>query len=224
MFTPLPTDAVAALPGGPDPVPSGTVTHPAPVPARLAALADALVDLVTVRLTSAADGTTGARHAAVAVTPRTPDEVVQVVLLAREHGVPVAVPGDGHGDEASRDGAVLVSPVALLHLEVLPVLRRAHAGPGVRWGTLVAAAARYGLVPVAAAARVTVVGQLVGADVEGVRAVDVVTADGVLRRTSPTDDADLFRAVHDGGPLRPGRRAAGVVVGVELDLVERGAR
>jgi hypothetical protein len=46
-----------------------------------------------------------------------------------------------------------------------------------------------------------------------VRAFDVVTGDGVLRRVSPSEHPDLFFA------LRGGKGAAGIVTAVEFDLV-----
>jgi hypothetical protein len=52
-----------------------------------------------------------------------------------------------------------------------------------------------------------------GLAADRVRAFDVVTGDGVLRRVTPTEYPDLFFA------LRGGKGAAGIVTAVEFDLV-----
>ncbi|ADG76361.1 FAD linked oxidase domain protein [Cellulomonas flavigena DSM 20109] len=140
-------------------------------------------------------------------------------------------------DVQGLDSVVLVSTQGLTAVTVLPVLARAHVGVGARWRDLLAATAHYGLVPlaglptgvepVAAAsgrgrpraalprvpedARVTDV-----LTPHGVRAVSVVTGAGALRRVAPTDRDVLAGSVTTRG-------ARGVVVAVELDLVERPA-
>ncbi|MBF0688223.1 MAG: FAD-dependent oxidoreductase [Cellulomonas sp.] len=239
MFTPLPTHAVTLTVASPDPPPGPPPDPPSgreqDAAARLAQLADALADVVPVHVTAASDLTgapdapvAGTGGAAAVVTPRTPAEVAYVVRAAREHGVPVAVPAGRHGAPVF-DGALLVATAGLDHLTILPVLARAHVGPGVRWDELVAAAASFGLAPVAARPPVEVAGELVGTGeraaagaagpgADGVRALDVVTADGVLRRATRTDDAVLFEALHAPGDEAAGGRTPGVVVAMELDL------
>jgi len=182
-----------------------------------------------------------ARHTALAATvnlavtqrpalvaaPATPQEVADVVRLAGEHGVPVAVQGTGHGAAAPLDGALLLSTAALDHLTVLPALGTAHVGAGLRWSQVVGAAGPYGLAPVCGSApSVGAVGYLtggghgplartLGVSSDRVRAFDVVTGDGVLRRATATDEPDLFWG------LRGGRGALGVVVAVDLELVDQ---
>ncbi|SFJ59578.1 FAD-binding oxidoreductase [Cellulomonas sp. KH9] len=203
--------------------------------AAVAALAAALAG----RVPAHAPGT--AEHAALSTTtnltvpqrpalvaaPRSPQEVADVVRLAGEHGVPVAVQGTGHGASAPLDGALLVSTAEFDHLTVLPARGTAHVGAGLRWSRVVAAAAPYGLTPVCGSApSVGAVGYLtggghgplartLGVSSDRVRAFDVVTGDGVLRRATPTDEPDLFWG------LRGGRGALGVVVAVDLDLVDQ---
>ena len=159
--------------------------------------------------------------------PRTPEEVAHVVRVAGEHGVPVAVQATGHGASAPLEGALLLSTTAFDQLTVLPALGTAHVGAGVRWKAVVEAAAPYGLAPVTGAAPgVGVVGYLTGGghgplarslgiSSDRVRALDVVTGDGVLRRVTATDEPDLFWG------LRGGRGALGVVTSVELDLLDQ---
>lgn len=213
------------------PLPTDVVT---PVPRAVEALADALAGRVRVHrpgepehaALSAPVNRALRPQPALVAAPRTPGEVADAVRLARRHGVPVAVQGTGHGASSPLPGALLVSTVELDHLAVLPALGRAHVGAGVRWDAVLAAAAPYGLVPVCGSApSVGVVGYLtggghgplartLGVSSDRVRAFDVVTGDGELRYTSPTVEPDLFWG------LRGGRGALGVVVAVEIDLVD----
>ena len=98
-------------------------------------------------------------------------------------------------------------------------------GAGVKWLQVIEAAAPYGLAPLnGSSSDVGIVGYTTGGGVgpmartygiaaDKVRAFDVVTGDGVLRRATPTENPDLFSA------LRGGKGAAGIVTAVEFDLV-----
>ena len=205
------------------------------VPPRVDTLADALDGHVPVHrpgtpqhaALSATVNPARPRRPALVAAPRTPAEAALVVRLAGEHGVHVGVHGTGHGGSAPLDDAVLLSTAALDHVTVLPALGHAHVGAGVRWAQVVADAARYGLAPVCGSApSVGVVGYLtggghgplartLGVSSDRVLALDVVTGDGVLRRATPVDEPDLFWG------LRGGRGALGVVVAVELELVDQ---
>lgn len=222
-------DEAEAAPGT-TPPPEGLPAFREDVSALVADLGDVPVHLPGSpgydELTLAMDAELVRTPALVAV-PRTPEEVAHVVQVAGEHGVPVAVQATGHGASALLDGALLLSTTALDHLTVLPALGTAHVGAGVRWKAVVEAAAPYGLAPVTGAAPgVGVVGYLTGGghgplarslgiSSDRVRAFDVVTGDGVLRRATATDEPDLFWG------LRGGRGALGVVTSVELDLLDQ---
>ena len=219
--------ATDAAPGRDAP---GPAVHGVDVPALVADLGDVHVDLPGSpgydHLTLAANVELVRTPLLVAV-PRTAEEVAHVVRVAGEHGVPVAVQATGHGASAPLDGALLISTSALDGLTVLPALGTAHVGAGVRWSALVASAAPYGLAPVTGSAPgVGVVGYLTGGghgplarsfgiSSDRVRAFDVVTGDGVLRRATATSEPDLFWG------LRGGRGALGVVTSVELDLLDQ---
>jgi FAD/FMN-containing dehydrogenase len=98
-------------------------------------------------------------------------------------------------------------------------------GAGVKWGRVVEAAAPYGLAPLnGSSTDVGVVGYTTGGGVgpmartyglaaDRVRAFEVVTGDGELRRVTPTEHPDLFFA------LRGGKGAGGIVTAVEFDLL-----
>lgn len=219
MFVPLPTDAVT-LPRLPH--------EASTAPSWSGALADELGAVVPVhrRPDDPEASDDEARGPVLVTTPRTPDEVVHVVRTAGRHGVPVVEQGPGRQASVPAGGAVVVSTSELDHLAVLPALGRAHVGAGVRWAEVLTAAEPYALAPVCGAASGGVVEFLTaggqgplartfGVSSDRVRAFDVVTGDGVLRHATPTIEPDLFWG------LRGGRGALGVVVGVEIDLVDR---
>jgi hypothetical protein len=158
------------------------------------------------------------------VAARTPDDVVATVRFAREHGCTVGVQATGHGAEASLAGHILVATAGLDEVTVHPE-GWARVGAGVKWLKVIEAAAPYGLAPLnGSTSDVGVVGYTTGGGVgplartfglaaDRVRAFDVVTGDGVLRRVTPTEHPDLFFA------LRGGKGTAGIITAVEFDLV-----
>jgi hypothetical protein len=163
------------------------------------------------------------RPAAV-VAPRTAHDVAATVRFAGDHGLTVGVQATGHGAVASLAGHILVSTEALDEVTVHPE-GWARVGAGVKWARVIEAAAPYGLAPLnGSSSDVGVVGYTTGGGVgpmartyglaaDRVRAFEVVTGDGVLRRATPTEHPELFFA------LRGGKGAAGIVTAVEFDLV-----
>ncbi|GAA3525017.1 FAD-binding oxidoreductase [Nocardioides daeguensis] len=168
------------------------------------------------------------RPAAVAV-PHTPAEVQAVVRAAAEAGLRVAPQSSGHGaaplTEGALDDVVLVRMHALTGVTVDPDARTARVLGGTLWADVVTAAAPHGLTVLhGSAPDVAVAGYLLGGGlsfygrqhglaVNALRAVEVVTADGTLRRASATEEPELFWAVRGGGGN------FGVVVAFELDLL-----
>lgn len=172
-----------------------------------------------------------------------PDDALHDADPCQDLPAPPSVAAQTDADTRALEGAVLVSTQGLTGVTVLPVLARAHVGAGVRWRDLLVAAAHYGLVPVAAlraaadVERVPVpsgatrarppaaAGPAIPDDARvtdvltrpGVRAVNVVTGTGALRRIVPGERRARAGSATTGG--RHGSR--GVVVAVELDLVER---
>ena len=159
------------------------------------------------------------------VAARTAADVAATVRLAGELGVTVGVQSRGHGAHGALAGDVLVTTRDLDELQVHVGERWARLGAGVRGADVVAATAPHGLLPLLGSSTdVGVVGLLTGGGVgplartyglcaDRVRAMEVVTGDGALRRVTPGDDAELFAA------LRGGKGAAGIVTAVELDLL-----
>jgi hypothetical protein len=164
--------------------------------------------------------------AAVAV-PASADEVAEVVRWAAASGLRVAAQGTGHGASALGDLAdtVLVKLHRLRGVTVEPELRSVRAEAGVIWIEVVEAAAEHGLGALAGSSPdVGVVGYMVGGGLSflarkhglmanHVTAVELVTADGRLRRVDSANDPDLFWAVRGGGG------SFGVVTAIEMNLV-----
>jgi hypothetical protein len=165
------------------------------------------------------------RPAAV-VAARTAEDVVQAVRFAGAHGLTVGVQATGHGAVASLAGHLLVSTKGLGEITVHPRERWARVGAGVKWSHLVPHVAPHGLAGVSGSITdVSIVGYTTGGGVgpmarshginaDRVRAIEVVTGDGELRRVTPERYPDLFFA------LRGGKGAGGIITAIEIDLIE----
>ncbi|WP_410595347.1 FAD-binding oxidoreductase [Amycolatopsis sp. lyj-23] len=159
---------------------------------------------------------------AVVVAAETAEDVVAAVRYAAEHRLPVAVQATGHGLTAGTDG-VLISTRRMTGVEIDAEARTARVEAGARWEAVIEAAGRHGLAPLSGSSPdVGVVGYTLsggfgllarryGRAADHVTALDVVTADGELRRAEP--GSDLFWA------LRGGRARFGVVTAIEFGLV-----
>ena len=162
---------------------------------------------------------------AAVVDARTAEDVAGAVRFARAFGLTAGVRATGHGAIPGIAGHLLISTKGLDEVTVHADERWARVGAGVKWLRVVEAAAPYGLAPLnGSSSDVGVVGYTTGGGVgpmvrthgiaaDKVRAFDVVTGDGVLRRATPTEHPELFAA------LRGGKGTAGIVTAVEFDLV-----
>jgi hypothetical protein len=104
--------------------------------------------------------------------------------------------------------------------------RIASIGAGVRWNAVIEAASTLGLAPIAGSATdVGAIGYTLGGGVgplartygvsaDYVRALDVVTADGKVRRANAKEHPDLFWA------LCGGKGGLGIVASMDFELVE----
>jgi UDP-N-acetylenolpyruvoylglucosamine reductase len=163
---------------------------------------------------------------AVAVAAREAQDVVEAVRYAARHGLAVAPQATGHGPMADFVRGMVVTTAGLDECVVHPE-GWARVGAGVKWIRVVEAAAPYGLAPLSGSITdVGVVGYTTGGGlgpmartyglaIDRVRAIEVVTGDGVLRRATPTEHPELFFA------LRGGKGATGIVTAIEFDLVEQ---
>lgn len=144
------------------------------------------------------------------------DDVAHTVASARALGLGVAAQGTGHnaGPLAARNGladAILLRTSELREVQVDAEQQVARVAPGALWGDVVAALAPYGLAALAGSSHdVGVVGYTLGGGVSWlgrshglaanqVLAVELVTADGELRRVDAEHDPELFWAVRGGG-------------------------
>jgi len=161
---------------------------------------------------------------AAVVAARTASDVVETVRFAARQSLSVTPQARGHGAVAGLVGEVVVATADLDECLIHPD-GWARVGAGVKWGQVVEAAAPLGLAPLnGSSGDVGVVGHTTGGGLgpmartyglasDRVRAFEVVTGDGLLRRVTPTEHPELFFA------LRGGKGALGIVTAVEFDLV-----
>jgi FAD/FMN-containing dehydrogenase len=152
-------------------------------------------------------------------------DVVEAVQFAARHGIRVTPQATGHGPMAALTTELLVTTKELDEVVIHPDEGWARAGAGVKWLKVVEAAAPYGLAPLSGSITdVGIVGYTTGGGlgpmartyglaIDKVRAIEVVTGDGVLRRATPTEHPELFFA------LRGGKGMLGIITAIEFDLV-----
>ena len=153
-------------------------------------------------------------------------DVVEAVQFAARHGIRVTPQATGHGPMADLTTDLLVITKELDEVVVHPE-GWARVGAGVKWLAVVEAAAPYGLAPLSGSITdVGIVGYTTGGGLgpmartyglasDKVRAIEVVTGDGELRRVTPTEHPELFFA------LRGGKGMLGIVTAIEFDLVQQ---
>ncbi|WP_433559017.1 FAD-binding oxidoreductase [Pseudonocardia xinjiangensis] len=142
-----------------------------------------------------------------------------------QHGLPVAVVCTGHQPFEPVQGAVLITTSRMDAVEIDVAARTARTGAGAVWQQVVDAAAPAGLAPLnGSSAKVGVTGYVLGGGLsptlgrtygwaaDHVRAIEIVTADGELRRVTATAEPELFWAV------RGAKGNFGVVTAMEIDL------
>jgi FAD binding domain-containing protein/berberine-like enzyme len=151
---------------------------------------------------------------AMVALPETSDDVAAVVAYAAQAGRRVAVQGTGHGAVA-RGGelsdSILLKMERMRGVQIDAAGRTARVEAGVIWSEVAEAAAEHGLATLAGSSPdVGVVGYTLGGGLSwlgrryglaasSVVSVEIVTADGELRRIDAETDADLFWAVRGGG-------------------------
>jgi FAD/FMN-containing dehydrogenase len=158
--------------------------------------------------------------------PESAEDVVATVEHARRNGLRVAPQGTGHnaGPLGSLEDTILLSTSRMKGVEIDAVARRARVSAGTLWLEVTEPASEQGLAPLAGSSPdVGVVGYCLGGGVSwlarkhglaanSVLAIEVVTADGRLRRVDADNDPDLFWALRGGGG------SFGVVTAMEIAL------
>ncbi len=157
------------------------------------------------------------------VAPADESDIERTVSFAADHGLPVRVQATGHGAVVPVTSGVLVTTVGLAGARIDPDRRVASIDAGVRWSTVLAAAADHGLAPVTgSSAHVGAVGYTLGGGLgplarshgyttDWVRGFRVVLADGSVD-VGPDQEPDLYWA------LRGGKCGLGLVTRVDVEL------
>jgi hypothetical protein len=165
------------------------------------------------------------RPALVAI-PADEDDVVGVVTFARDAGMQIAAQRTGHnaGPLGDLDDVILVRTDALQGVEIDVVRRTARVCAGSTWADVVPAASAVGLAALhGSTPNVSVAGYSLGGGIgwyarklglaaNSITAIELVTADGTLRRVDSVTDPDLFWGLRGGGGN------FGVVTALEIEL------
>ena len=153
------------------------------------------------------------RRPALVVRPAGTPDVVRVVNFARDNALELSIKGGGHNIAglALSNGGITLDMSALRCVRVNAKARRATVDAGCNLGDVDRATQAHGLatalgfVSLTGVAGLTVGGgfgylsRRFGWAVDDLEAVEIVTADGIARRASRTEHADLFWAIRGGG-------------------------
>src|SRR3954466_3915101 len=140
-------------------------------------------------------------------------DVVDSVNFARDHGLLLSVRGGGHNvaGNAVNDGGLVIDLSQMNGVHVDPATQTVRAQGGALWGDcdretqLFGLAVPGGVVSTTGIAGLTLHGGMGhlrrkhGLSIDNLLSVDIVTADGQLRRASATENEDLFWAVRGAG-------------------------
>jgi FAD/FMN-containing dehydrogenase len=150
---------------------------------------------------------------AVVVQPVSAAEVSEAVSFARAHGLLLSIKGGGHnvGGTSLADGGLTLDMSRLRWVEVDTRRRVAHVGPGCRIGDVDRGTQAHGLATVLGFISLTGVAGLTlgggfgylsrqfGWTVDNLDEVEIVTADGQIRRAASDEHEGLFWALRGGG-------------------------
>lgn len=163
---------------------------------------------------------------AVIVIPRSVHDVAHAVRFAARTGRSVTVQSTGHGIFLPAADSVLILMHQLVDVVIDGESSTATIGGGAKWERVLAAAQDAGLAPLLGSSPdVGAVGYTLGGgmgwlarkyglNIDRVRAFELVTADGEIRRVTADGERDLFWALRGGGA-----GSLGVVTAMEIELV-----
>lgn len=157
-------------------------------------------------------------------------DVVATVNFARAHRLPVAVRGGGHNVSGcgSCDGGIQLDMSRMKAIHVDPDRRTASVEAGVKWGEFDQEAQRFGLATTGGiCSRTGVAGVTLGGGfgwlmrkhglaLDNLLSLEVVTADGRLRRACRDENPDLFFG------LRGTHSNLGIVTALEFRMHDVG--
>jgi FAD/FMN-containing dehydrogenase len=146
--------------------------------------------------------------------PKSVEDVRAGVRFAAEAGLALSVRGGGHAFAGfgTNDGGIVIDLATLDDVRIVDAERHiVRIGGGATWGQVAAALAPHGLAISSGDTRSVGVGGLTlsggigwkvrkyGLAMDNVAAVELVTADGEVRRASAEEHPDLFWAIRGGG-------------------------
>ncbi len=163
---------------------------------------------------------------ALTAVPADEQDVIAIVEFARAQGMQVAAQRTGHNAEplGALDDVILVRTDAMQGVEIDVERRIARVRAGAKWGDVVPQASDLGLAALhGSTPDVSVAGYSLGGGVgwyarklglsaNSITAVELVTADGELRRVDHEHEPDFFWALRGGGG------SFGVVTALEAQL------
>ncbi|GGM23094.1 oxidoreductase [Streptomyces fumigatiscleroticus] len=168
--------------------------------------------------------TCGLRPAVVVGATSEPD-VCAAVRFAVRHGLPVAVKSAAHQVVSAAQGGLLITTRRMQRIVVDEQRRTVRTEAGVRWRDVLPRTAELGLAPIVGSApdvgvvgytlgggQSPLLGRSLGYAADHVRRLNMVTADGELRRVTPQSEPDLFWAVLGG------KGNFGVVTEIEFEV------
>jgi len=140
-------------------------------------------------------------------------DVVDSVKFAREHDLLLSIKGGGHNvaGNAVNDGGIVIDLSAMRGVHVDPSTQTVRVQGGATLGDLDRETQLFGLAVPAGVVSTTGVAGLTlhggtghlrrkhGLSIDSLISVDIVTADGEIRRASATENEDLFWAVRGAG-------------------------
>jgi FAD/FMN-containing dehydrogenase len=140
-------------------------------------------------------------------------DVVECVNFAREHELVLSIRGGGHNvaGNAVNDGGLVIDLSQMRGVYVDPSARTVRTQGGATWGDVDRETQLFGLATPGGLISSTGVGGLtlhggvgwfrrkLGMSLDNLLSVEIVTADGQVRKASETENADLFWAVRGAG-------------------------
>jgi FAD/FMN-containing dehydrogenase len=153
------------------------------------------------------------KQPAVVVQPRTPQDVVETVNFVRDNELQLSIKGGGHNIAglALSDGGITLDMSAMRAVDVDVAAALVRVGPGCNLGDVDRVTQEHGLATTLGFVSATGVAGLTlgggfgyltrrfGWTVDDLEEVEIVTADGQLRRASRTENEVLFWALRGGG-------------------------